>query len=101
MGVYASRQQGEERLGDDRGSDGDEDGQEEEQDPPPSLQVGWKRSKDGGKRTADNEVNRKRTAKGNTENSTTAAKDLSESNEKHRIVVISILKRTVPSTEEE
>ncbi|PUU81862.1 hypothetical protein B9Z19DRAFT_1121638 [Tuber borchii] len=76
----------------------------------PGLLLGFESSDDedgeefappGNEGRKDNEVNRKRTAKGNAENSTTAAKDLSASNKKHRVVVMSISKRTVGSTEEE
>ncbi|PUU72433.1 hypothetical protein B9Z19DRAFT_1137608 [Tuber borchii] len=94
----------EEKLGADSDSDDDEDGEEVEQDPSPSPEVDRKRSKDGGmegKRAADNDIDRMPTGKENVDNNTTTAKDVPESSKKRKVVVVSIPKRTAPSTEEE
>ncbi|PWW79679.1 hypothetical protein C7212DRAFT_170210, partial [Tuber magnatum] len=94
---------GEEELGVDSDSDGDEDADKEEQDPSPSPEVDRKRTKDGGvggKRPVDKDVNKGRVSREEVENDTTAAKDIPESNKKRKIVVLSVPKRTVPSTQE-
>jgi len=100
-------EEGKSEADNDSDEDEDEDGEEEEHDPSPSPEVDRKRSKDGGvpgKRTADEDVNRTRTAGENVENNennTTAAKDVPESSKKRKVVVVSIPERTIPSTEEE
>ena len=53
-----------------------------------------------GERTADKDIDRTRTGKETVENNTAIAKDVPESSKKRKVAVVSIPKRTAPSTEE-